>query len=195
MLPGEAVQSFGSSCSFCSCFFPFPFAGTSVCGAMWWLGWRKELVLEQTVFFAELICVGSQCGSPNSCRDACASMRRGQHRLGHCFFLLVCISFKWLWQLYSLNFEHQLLCSCYSSAFCLLQIKGAGRSESVVCLFAGWSWRLSFTCIWRNSTTDLGIKDQKRFVFFTLFCMRAPDVGTLRSHVKLLWKLLMLAFR
>jgi len=38
---------------------------------------REELGLEQTIFFAELMWVSSQCGSPDSCRDACASTRRG----------------------------------------------------------------------------------------------------------------------
>lgn len=121
-------------------------------------------MLEQTIFSAELICVGSQCGSPNSCRDACASMKRGQHRLGHCFFLLVCIFFKWLWQLYSLNLEHWLLCSCYYSALCLMQIKELkGQSPLSVCLEVEVRGCL-LTCIWKSSATDLGTnRNQKRF--------------------------------
>lgn len=58
---------------------------------------REELGLEQTVFFAELMWVGSQRGSPGSCGDAGASTRRGQHRgLGALLLLLACVSFKWL---------------------------------------------------------------------------------------------------
>lgn len=50
-------------------------------------GLGKELGLEQTVYIAELTRVGSQCRSPHSCRDGCASTRRGQRgSWGHCCF-------------------------------------------------------------------------------------------------------------
>lgn len=93
----------------------------------------KELGLERAIFSAELMWVGFQCGSPNSCGDAGASRRRrAAHRAGSLLLLLACISFKCLWHLFSLNFELWFLSSCYYFALCPLQQKDL-EDQPVAC--------------------------------------------------------------